>query len=125
MSDTTRPATKRVRSDNQDKNGDKQDDDAKINQAQPYEIDVEKDKIPEWLSAAPFQVGKDWEGWNKTWRSSCWCGKSEQNLFSEVCGKSYTHLQPPFRSRIILWDPKSATVKTVSDYMVSHLVALY
>lgn len=71
--ETTRPATKRVRTEDEDKEG----NGTKEDQNQPLEVETDdKSEIPEWLKKPPFQVGRSQEGWNKKWRSSCWCGKS-------------------------------------------------
>lgn len=71
---TVRPPHKRVRS------SDEHVDPG--NTAQPLsKSDQMKDgEVPEWLTQPPFSYNQSWNGWDKKWRSSCWCGKSESHI---------------------------------------------
>ena len=80
MSDdfTSRPQTKRVRSDHDHSKADtkQHEDDMKPDDEKK---DKEKDgdhEDEDWLSQPPFSVGQSWDGWTTRWRESCWCGKS-------------------------------------------------
>jgi hypothetical protein len=81
MSDdfSTRPATKRVRSDQDHSKGETKE---RENEKQGENKDKkgEKEGDEDWLSKPPFQVGASWDGFETKWRSSCWCGKSGSGL---------------------------------------------
>lgn len=70
---TVRPPHKRVRG--HDEHVDPE------NTAQPLSeakgMSFKEGEIPEWLSKPPFSYGQSWEGWERKWRCSCWCGQSE------------------------------------------------
>lgn len=70
---SSRPATKRVRSDQDHSKGDTKARESDI-QNEDGKEDGEKDD--DWLAQPPFSVGKSKEGWTTKWRESCWCGKS-------------------------------------------------
>lgn len=70
---TSRPATKRVRSDQDHSKGDVK----KREDGQEDDKDGNEHKDEDWLSVPPFSVGMDKKGWETKWRESCWCGKSE------------------------------------------------
>jgi hypothetical protein len=71
---TSRPAAKRVRSDQDHSKGDTKDrEDAK---GEKKDEDKEDNVDEDWLSKPPFSVGASKEGWTTKWRESCWCGKS-------------------------------------------------
>lgn len=77
---TSRPATKRVRSDNDHSKGETKarEDDIQESKGGQREDggDKSKHEDEEWLSKPPFSVGASKDGWKTKWRSSCWCGKS-------------------------------------------------
>jgi len=82
MSDdySSRPATKRVRSDQDHSKGDTKEREEQMQGDDKKDDKDKQDKKDEdWLSQPPFQVGASWEGFETKWRSSCWCGKSEFN----------------------------------------------
>jgi hypothetical protein len=68
---TVRPPHKRVRS--TDEHVDPE------NTAQPLSQsnNMKDGEAPEWLTKPPFQYNQSWDGWDRKWRCSCWCGKSE------------------------------------------------
>lgn len=120
MSDdfTSRPPTKRVRSDQDHSKGEtKAKEDQKQAEEGEEKDDADKNHEDEdWLSKPPFQVGASWDGWKTKWRQSCWCGKSEHWFFSVA--KSDDQLLScsatiPRRTSIV-------TVKTANDFMVSE-----
>ena len=79
MSDkfTSRPAAKRVRSDqDHSKASTKQREDDRNGDGDEKKQDGDHED-QDWLAESPFSVGKSWEGWVTKWRESCWCGKSE------------------------------------------------
>ena len=43
-------------------------------------MDFRNGEIPEWLSKPPFSYGQSWEGWERKWRCSCWCGQSGSSV---------------------------------------------
>ena len=81
MSDdyTSRPAIKRVRSDQDHSKAETKEREDKI-QGNDKDGKDDKDKgnsgDEDWLSQPPFSVGASWDGFETKWRSSCWCGKS-------------------------------------------------
>lgn len=84
MSDfTSRPATKRIRSDQDHSKGHVKDREntkqkaEKKKQGEADEDDKEKKQDEDWIKQAPFQEGASWDDWKTKWRQSCWCGKSE------------------------------------------------
>ena len=69
---TSRPATKRIRSDeDHSKAATKDREDKKQGKE-----DGGDNKDEDWKSKPPFCVGASKEGWTTKWRESCWCGKS-------------------------------------------------
>ena len=70
---TVRPPHKRVRGSNEHVDPE--------NTAQPLSeakgMNFKEGEIPEWLSKPPFSYGQSWEGWERKWRCSCWCGQSK------------------------------------------------
>ena len=81
---TSRPPTKRVRSDNDHSKGETKarEDDIQESKGGDREDGGDKGKHEdeEWLSKPPFSVGASKDGWKTKWRSSCWCGKSASRL---------------------------------------------
>lgn len=85
---TARPATKRVRSDQDHskaetksrekrrQNSHNDDNDKKDEEANDEGEDGE-DIDEDWLNKAPFQQDRSWDDWETVWRQSCWCGKGE------------------------------------------------
>lgn len=73
---TARPATKRIRSDQDHSKAEVKDSEDKRQKSENGE-EKEENKDVDWLSEAPFLVGESWDDWKTVWRSSCWCGKSE------------------------------------------------
>ena len=79
MSDdyTSRPTTKRVRSDQDHSKAEtKEREQAKQGENKDDKDKKENKGDEDWLAQPPFQVGASWEGFETKWRSSCWCGKS-------------------------------------------------
>ncbi|WVR05787.1 hypothetical protein IAU60_002812 [Kwoniella sp. DSM 27419] len=81
--ESVRPATKRIRSDqDHSKASVKADEASKENQKNgaegddKQEEDEDKHNDDEWLKKPPFRVGESREGWKTKWRESCWCGKT-------------------------------------------------
>jgi hypothetical protein len=83
---TSRPPTKRVRSDQDHSKGDTKarEDDIQESKGEKREDggDKSKHEDEDWQKKPPFQMGESWDGWKTKWRSSCWCGKSESRLGS-------------------------------------------
>jgi hypothetical protein len=78
---SSRPAAKRVRSEQDHSKGDTKAREEKIQGEKNGENGKsgkgEEHHDEDWKKAPPFQIGESWEGWTTKWRSSCWCGKSE------------------------------------------------
>jgi hypothetical protein len=82
-------------------------------------MNFKEGEIPEWLSKPPFSYGQSWEGWERKWRCSCWCGQSKcSKLSSSVC---LANTQPLSHSLVIPLLSRHVTVMTVSDYMVGQI----
>jgi hypothetical protein len=93
---SSRPATKRVRSDRDHSKADtkqRESDRQSADESKGHGVDGDEGdgrrhghKDDDWLSMTPFQVGKSWEGWVTKWRESCWCGKSEWTVIGSSWG---------------------------------------
>jgi hypothetical protein len=58
-------------------------------------MNFKEGEIPEWLSKPPFSYGQSWEGWERKWRCSCWCGQSQSSAFSSlICLAKVQPLSP-------------------------------
>lgn len=110
---TVRPAHKRVRG--SDEHVDPENTAQALSEAKG--MDFKNGEIPEWLSKPPFSYGQSWEGWERKWRCSCWCGQSEPQILAV---RYWAHCQPHSPSLEIHSLSRHAIVTIVSDYMVSH-----
>ena len=109
---TVRPPHKRVRGSNE--HVDPENTAQALSEAKG--MNFKEGEIPEWLSKPPFSYGQSWEGWERKWRCSCWCGQSKCSPTRAcVC---HTDDQPHSRFLEILLLSRHVTVMTVSDYMV-------
>ena len=92
---TVRPPHKRVRG------ADEHVDPSNTAQAmsEAKGMDFRNGEVPEWLSKPPFSYGQSWEGWERKWRCSCWCGQSQSSISSAlVC---LANVQPHSHSLVI------------------------
>ncbi|WRT64035.1 uncharacterized protein IL334_000962 [Kwoniella shivajii] len=89
---TVRPATKRVRSEqDHSKASTKAAEASRENGSDHEDANEDKHEDDDWLKEPPFSVGKSKDGWETKWRESCWCGKvafvynAEKPLQSKIC----------------------------------------
>lgn len=69
---TVRPPHKRVKE--SDEHIDPSNTNQKLSDAKG--VSMKEGEMPEWLTKPPFSYGQSWEGWERKWRCSCWCGQS-------------------------------------------------
>ncbi|WVF70820.1 hypothetical protein IAT40_005614 [Kwoniella sp. CBS 6097] len=93
--ETVRPATKRIRSDQDHSKAETKAAEKSKEEQDPDhpEANPDKHEDDEWLKDAPFYLGKSREGWETKWRESCWCGKTAFVYDADPLQAKYCHCE--------------------------------